>query len=165
MPILSYLNNIWYGSASGAMEDTQPIIGVEAGIKGYARLNESVQITLPTEYLKPTRLVNSPLEVQGLGELLEATPKARARMALDVAVNILSQDDVTGAVLEAKIEGNYTLKEVLRILVAFVAGKTDIEDLGGGNATVKFRDLLDTKDRITGSMSGSERTDVTIDKT
>lgn len=162
MPLLVYFNNMWNGSASGCMIDTQPSIGVEASIKGTARLNESVQISLPTEYLKPTMLVNSPLEVQGLGELLEATPKARARMALDVAVNTLSQDDVTGAVLEAKIEGDYTLKQILRILASYVAGKTNITDLGGGLATVNFRDLADTKNRITGSMDGSERTSVTV---
>lgn len=61
------------------------------------------------------------------------------------------------------IESGYTAGEIMQILAAFAAGKTDIVDLGGGNATVTFRDLGDTKDRIMGDMTGSERTTVTVD--
>ena len=64
--------------------------------------------------------------------------------------------------LEAKVEGNYTLKEALRLMLAVAAGKTDI-DTSGANPVVKFRDVNDTKDRITAVMTGSERTTVTKD--
>jgi hypothetical protein len=63
------------------------------------------------------------------------------------------------------IESGYSAAELLRLLVAVAAGKTDIIDLGGGLATVKFRDIADTKDRITASMTNSERTTVTRDLT
>jgi hypothetical protein len=63
------------------------------------------------------------------------------------------------------IESGYSAAELLRLLVAVAAGKTDIIDLGGGLATVKFRDIADSKDRITASMTDSERTTVTRDLT
>jgi hypothetical protein len=61
------------------------------------------------------------------------------------------------------IESGYTAEDVLRILFAVAAGKTTITDLGGGNATVAFRDQADTKNRILADMTGSERTDITLD--
>ena len=67
------------------------------------------------------------------------------------------------SVWNEQIEGTFTPAEVMRLLSAYVAGKTTITDLGGGNATVVFRDLLDRKDRITGSMVQSDRTAVVVD--
>lgn len=61
------------------------------------------------------------------------------------------------------IETGYTAKQIMRILAAIATGKTDINNLGGGNATVAFRDINDTKDRVTANMTGSERTSVTLD--
>lgn len=152
---------MWYGSASGAMVD-ESIATSTLNIKGYATISESVQITLPVPYLKPTRLVNSPLYVQGIGVLQEATPKARARMALDVRVNEITQDDVTGAVLEAKVEGTMTLKSAIRLMLSILAGKTSITDLGDGNATITFKDVNDTKDRVVATMTNSNRTNITL---
>jgi hypothetical protein len=64
---------------------------------------------------------------------------------------------------DAVIESGFTAREILQILAAVAAGKTDIIDLGGGNATVTFRDLADTKDRIEAAVTGSERTTLTLD--
>ena len=63
------------------------------------------------------------------------------------------------------IESGYTATEVLRILLAVAAGKTVITDNGGGTATVQFRDVADTKDRVEADMTGSERTTITLDPT
>lgn len=60
------------------------------------------------------------------------------------------------------IESGYKAEDILRIIVAILAGKTTITDLGGGLATVKFRDLLDTKDRVESNLEKSTRTSVTI---
>ena len=56
------------------------------------------------------------------------------------------------------IESGLTAAEVLKIILAVQAGKTDIT-----GSTVTFRDVADTKDRVTASMTGSERTSVTLD--
>lgn len=61
------------------------------------------------------------------------------------------------------IESGYTAADILKVLAAFAAGKTSITPLGGGDATVVFRDLGDTKDRIEAGMEGSERTAITLD--
>jgi hypothetical protein len=59
------------------------------------------------------------------------------------------------------IESGFTAAEILRLLAAVAAGKTAVVNLGGGAATITFRDLADTKDRVTASMTGSERTAIT----
>jgi len=56
------------------------------------------------------------------------------------------------------IDPNLTLREAIRIAVAILAGKTDIN-----GTTVKFRDTADRKDRVTAEMTGSKRTTVTLD--
>jgi hypothetical protein len=63
------------------------------------------------------------------------------------------------------IESGYTAAQILRILAAVAAGKTNIIDLGGGAATVEIRDLGDTKNRVVAGMTDSERSTVTLDGT
>jgi len=75
----------------------------------------------------------------------------------------LSPQNLAAAVWGQVVDSGYSAEEIMRLLSAVAAGKTDIVDLGGGAATVKFRDLADTKDRVTASMTGSERTSVTKD--
>jgi hypothetical protein len=60
--------------------------------------------------------------------------------------------------LNMPIDGAITLKEALAIILAEAAGKRTRT----GN-TVAFRDVADTKDRITGTLSGQNRTSVTLD--
>jgi hypothetical protein len=60
------------------------------------------------------------------------------------------------------IESGLTAGQVMKVIASVLAGKTVITDLGGGNATVVFRDVNDTKDVVTADMEGSERTDVTL---
>jgi len=63
------------------------------------------------------------------------------------------------------IENDFTAEELLRLFASILVGKTSIQNLGGGNAIVKFKDLLNTKDRVTAQVSGSERTNVLLDGT
>jgi hypothetical protein len=112
-----------------------------------------------TGFLTASRTVS----IAGLGALTGSPSGSLGNIACTIKIGTLTQDDVTGAVMEAQIEAGLTLRQVIRLLAAVAAGKTDIIDLGGGNATVKFRDLADTKDRINASMTGSKRTSVTRD--
>ena len=145
-----------------ASRDAVGVGQVAATPKGTARMAEEVQAVAVVPLAKPTRLLICPVVTLGVGVMAQALPKARARPALLVKVGELSQDDVTGAVLEAKVEGGYSVKDVLALLAAFAAGKTDITDLGGGNATVVFKNITDTGNKITATVAGSERTNVTI---
>lgn len=160
MPLASTFALQWHGPGLGAAIDLCTPDAV-ATLKGNGNLR-AVNVNAPTAYAR----IN-------LGKQLRATDttapsasaslKGKGRIAAVGKIGVITQDDVTGAVLEAKVEGNYSLKDALRLLLAVAAGKTDITDLGGGNATVKFRDVNDTKDRVTASMTGSERTSVTKD--
>jgi hypothetical protein len=86
--------------------------------------------------------------------------KGRGDISATLNIGELTQDDVTSGVLEAVIENGLSLKEVLRVLLAVAAGKTDI-----AGSVVTFRDTADAKDRVVANMTGSERTTVTIDAT
>lgn len=61
--------------------------------------------------------------------------------------------------LDDAIETGYTMREVLRLLAAAAAGKLS----GAGTSTVTIRDINDTKDRITASVSAGNRTSVSKD--
>lgn len=92
-----------------------------------------------------------------------ATPKALGNMEGDISpFTELSPENLAQAVANLEIDGTYTLSDILKILVAVAAGKSDI-DTSGANPVVTFRDLNDTLDRITATMAGSERATVTID--
>lgn len=62
-------------------------------------------------------------------------------------------------ILDDIIEGTLTTRTILRILLAKETGKTE----GAGTATIKFRDLADTKYRIQGTITSGNRTSVTLD--
>jgi hypothetical protein len=89
-----------------------------------------------------------------------AAIEATANISASLQIGELTQDDVTGAVMEAVVEGSITVKQALRFLLSIAVGKTDIT-----GSTVTFRDTADTKDRVVASMTGSERTTVTLDGT
>lgn len=76
----------------------------------------------------------------------------------------LSPQGLANAVWQRAVDSGYSAEEILRVLAAVAAGKTTIVPGGGGTASVVFRDLGDTKDRITADMVGSERQTVTIDE-
>ena len=62
------------------------------------------------------------------------------------------------------IESSITLRQAIKVLLSVAAGKTSITDLGGGNATVVFRNVDDTKDVVTADMEASERKNVVVDR-
>jgi len=111
-----------------------------------------------------TGLKDSPGLATGVGT---ATADVVARGTIEgiAKIGTITQDDVTGSVLDVPVEGSITVREALRVLLAVAAGKTSIVDLGGGAATVTFRDTEDTTDRLVATMAGSERDTVVMDVT
>jgi hypothetical protein len=94
---------------------------------------------------------------------LSAALRAYGDMRCAMVVNQLTEGDVQGAVLDTEIEPGLSVREVLRLLLAVAAGKTDIVPGAGASATVRFRDPADTTDRVVATMAGSERVAVTLD--
>lgn len=86
-------------------------------------------------------------------------------VATQLILPLQANDVASTATLTSLVEPGITVEETLRILLAVAAGKTTIVDLGGGSASVVFRDTNDTKNRVSAGMTGSERTTVTLDKT
>ena len=66
------------------------------------------------------------------------------------------------AVHDDVVEGTLTHRQILRILLAALAGKSS----GGGSSTITYRDLADTKNRISATVDANRnRTAVTRDGT
>jgi len=108
-------------------------------------------------------LGNMGINLEGMGGL-DAIIGAIGAMSIDMVVTGtgLTTANVGDAVWNTSIEGTYTASDVLKILSAVAAGKTTIVNLGGGLATVTFRDINDTEDTVVADMTDSERTTVTI---
>lgn len=76
--------------------------------------------------------------------------------------NAPTAEQVAQAVWATAVEGSYTALQLQRLISAILAGKTTITDTGGGTATVVFRDVNDSVDRVEADMDGSERIDITL---
>lgn len=72
--------------------------------------------------------------------------------------------DIDPDVMSQLVETGLTLQDAMKIVVAILSGKTSITDNGQGSATVKFRDINDTKDRVIADMIDSKRINITLDK-
>lgn len=89
---------------------------------------------------------------------LEAT-LAAIRGAGGDTLESLSNEIATKMASTEVIEGTYTLKDAIRIILAFAAGKVS----GGGTASIKFRSTGDDVDRIQATVDSSgNRTAVTL---
>lgn len=71
--------------------------------------------------------------------------------------DVLTADTIAAAVMDYVVDSGYSFQQVTRLMSAILAGKTEIVDLGGGVATVTFRNLPDTLDAVVFDMTGSER--------
>lgn len=110
--------------------------------------------------LRPYRMRDAGMAGDGAGLLHAATPRKSVRAGLEVLVSGLSADDVTGAVLEAPIEGSLSLKHVLRVLLAHAAGNAT-----GLDGNPAFKSLDGSKTRVAGTISGGTRTITSLDGT
>ena len=161
MPLASFYSLQWFGPGAGAMV-TAGAGAVVGGVKATARAGSVSALgagSMPRA--KGTRLVNSPMVVSGSGTMPRALPKARARAASVIRVNALSQDDVTGAVLEAPVEGGLSLKSAIRLLLAHAAG----DATGLESSSIAFKSQDGTKTRISGTVTGGNRSIDSIDVT
>lgn len=71
-------------------------------------------------------------------------------------------EEIADAVADEVYEGALTLRHMMKIIMAVLAGKSS----GGGTVTIKFRDTGDTKDRVTATVEADgDRTAMTLDGT
>jgi hypothetical protein len=159
MPLATLFNLEWYGPQSAAMivSDAQGAVQAQAVREIRPALN--VEGVGTVHLFRPYRGRNAGLSAEGLG-LAQMRGVRSVRAGLEVAVNELSQDDVTGAVLEAKIEGNITLKQALRLLLANAAGNATGLD---GTSKVYKSAVDSAKTRLAGTVVAGVRTITTLD--
>lgn len=154
MPLGSLFALHWYGPAAGAAVGTGATAAGVADLRAVGRLGAIGGGSGAAVLAKATRLRNSPAIGFAGGAGVLAAPRARARMGAIGRIGALSQDDVTGAVLEARVEGDLTLKQALRLLLAQAAGNAT--GLDGG--AVVFRSLDGSKTRVAGTVAAGVRT-------
>lgn len=110
---LAWATLAWYGPAAAASVVADAAGSTTADIRARARPAAMITAEASVPLAKPTRLVNRPATITGTGSVPTALPKARARPAATIKVNTITQDDVTGAVLEAEVLPGLTLKQAL----------------------------------------------------
>jgi hypothetical protein len=138
------------GSLVLTVDAAQLSAAVDAIVNGSATLSTSAELGGIFSVLASANMVLVPsgtLTAQAFMEAAAGGPTP------------LSPEGLANAVWERAVDAGYSAEEILRVLAAVAAGKTDIT-----GSTVTFRDLGDTKDRIVASMTGSERTTITIDE-
>ncbi len=161
MPAAAFANFAVYGPGAASMHVTDAAGRLEAAQPVMTkRFGASIGGTGTAVTLRPYRGRAFALVNGGTGAVA-AQPRKRSRFALSVSIGgALTQDGVTGAVLESKVEGDLTLKQAIRILLAQAAGNAT----GLDGATPEFRSAVDNgKVRIAGTYTGGTRTVTTLD--
>ena len=93
------------------------------------------------------------------GSTVDASMGGGGSLSASIKPGLVSAIDIEGVVLETPIEGAYSAKQLLRIIAAILAGK-----VSGGPGTPVFRDVNDTKNRVSGTADADgNRTAVTLD--
>jgi hypothetical protein len=145
---------LWYGPGAAALvaspgtgfAQAQPVMNKRSGA--------SMSGTGVAAVLRPFRGSAFALALGGEGALV-AQARKRIRPALAVSIGgALTQDDVTGAVLESKVEGDLTLKQAIRLLLAQAQGNATGLDSG----SITFKSLDGTTTRIAGTIAAGDRT-------
>ena len=81
---------------------------------------------------------------------------------IEVHITPASLDVLADAVHDEVVEGTITLRQAMRLFLSVLTGKAS----GGGSSELKFRDVGDTKDRITAAVDeNGNRTNVVRDGT
>lgn len=113
MPILGYFNNMWYGSASGAMGDTTPLIEVAASIKANKTISATIENGIEP-YIKGTMGRKQTVIIEGIGEVIQALPKKGAKLKCDISIGASpSAFDIAQAVWYGMNNADTKLNNVL----------------------------------------------------
>lgn len=102
MPILVYFNNMFYGSASAAMDGVAPTVEITASAKMDKRLGATIEGGVIEPHLKLTRALKQTLDVSAGGEMLLALPKKKLTAACSVSIGAQpSAFDIAQAIWQA----------------------------------------------------------------
>ncbi len=129
---------------------------LEAAIAGVQADTDDIQARLPAALVGGRMASNAEVVGDKTGYSLTAAydpAKTAAQAGDQMALTAAAVD----AILDDVVEGALTLRQMIRIILAAVAGKST----GGG---VNYRDLADTKNRIAATVDGNgNRTSIVLD--
>jgi hypothetical protein len=78
----------------------------------------------------------------------------------NLALTTQMKTDVGDAALDEVVESTLTLRQLVRVFLSALAGKSN----GGGTTTVNFRDYADSKNRVTATVDADgNRTAISVD--
>ena len=147
-------------SKSGALPVWQDFLVVTANVYDTLCSTDSLDVNV-------TALANDVIKAASFDESTAFPLKSAdtgltqvARVGADGdTLETLSNEIAAKMATAENIEGTYTLKDAIRIILAFAAGKVS----GGGTSSIKFRSTGDDVDRIQATVDSSgNRTAVTI---
>jgi len=98
--------------------------------------------------------------IKAVTDAIGATGSGLTNIPWNAAWDTEVQSECADALAALVIEGSLDLVEVMKVLLAFAAGKTDIT-----GSTYTFRDQADTLNRISATVTAGERTAVTLNVT
>lgn len=110
----------------------------------------------------PTTLVGGRIDASVGAITGTAVSTTTAQLGVNVieVESVDATDQVADAVWDEVVESTLTAREVYRVLLSVMAGKSD----GGGTATIHFRDYADGTNRVTATVDGNgNRTAITLD--
>lgn len=147
VPLVSTLSGS--GSVSAALRAVSGLVASLAGTGSISTAQLKVQVPLAST-------------LAGVGSV-SPNLKGRASLTADITpFTELSPQSLAAAVLNSPVEGDYTLEEAVKLILAAVAGKLS----GAAGTTITIRSADDTKNRIVATVdSNGNRTAVTYDLT
>lgn len=158
MPVASWFAHHWYPGLMSAVGVSTPT--ADATLKGTGRMSA----TGTAVAVSPKAALISARYMEAFGSTspsASALLKGVGRMAAVGRVNELTQDDVTGALLTAQIEGGLTFRDVLRLMLAVTAGNAT--GLEAGNPA--FKSVDGSKTRVAATYSAGNRSGSSLDPT
>ena len=161
MPLASWYGLHFYGSSMSAMVDTENPATTEAPLKKWQRVNLFADVSstgILSSHIDTLRMaaMTSLVTTAQVGILATVTKKwQRMGCSIDVGA-VPSAADAAFAVFSTQFYGR-SFMDWQKIMVAALAGKSSEPTPG----TRHFRDPADTKNVITATVVGGQRTAVT----
>lgn len=149
-------------SMGGIAAHLQGIGSTNIDLNGVGNLDVTLNGDGTVTFVNLAGGINLTSDLEGNGTF---TADATATAMLNALIRIgasPSADDIVYAMLDTPSGNidNLSLRKALQVMISIMAGKTIIDE---ESSTVKFRDMADTKDRVTTQMSDSERMNITIE--
>lgn len=161
--LLPYTTLEYFGPGACAVADVSVSV-VGADIQGWVRAAASSLGVGSIPAAHVTGLKHSPMVTSGLGQIVTAYPRGKARPTMTVSIGARpSAEDVAQAVwgMDNGIETGWTPRQIMRVVAAVLAGKVS----GAGSNAPEFRSVTDAKARVTATTDAAgNRLTVSLDR-